>query len=247
MHKALINVENKAKRDVARTRPQNFFINEHVRALNSSLYSKIRKLIKAGNSKLVVVKYSPEIFRIRTKKKPTGDQIDFKTTRYTLSHEDGTPVLTELKLNNPNRIRGAKYFYGSELQKVDENIITKTTTDISNKLNNVNEEELERIQKEEEAKLIVNGPRVRIPNRQLDDYELNEINEEEDEEIERRPEPAGRGRGRGGRGRGGRGRGGRGGRGGRVIEHPDIPIPGVPVRASGRIRVAPRRAAEEGY
>ena len=78
MHKALINVENKAKRDVARTQPQNFFINEHVRALNSSLYSKIRKMIKAGNSKLVVVKYSPEIFRIRTKKEPTGEKKIFK-------------------------------------------------------------------------------------------------------------------------------------------------------------------------
>ena len=192
MHKALINVENKAKRDVARTQPQNFFINEHVRALNSSLYSKIRKMIKAGNSKLVVVKYSPEIFRIRTKKEPTGERKDFQTTRYTLSHSDGSPLRTELKLNNPNRIRGAKFFYGTELQRVDENIITKTTTEISNKLNNAQEVELERIRKEEEDKLIIDVPRIRIPNRQLDDYELNN-NEIEEENIIRRSVTATRG------------------------------------------------------
>ena len=38
------------------------------------MYSKVRKMIKAGNSKLVVVKYSPKIFRIRTKKEPTGEK-----------------------------------------------------------------------------------------------------------------------------------------------------------------------------
>ena len=123
-------------------------------------------MIKAGNSKLVVVKYSPEIFRIRTKKEPTGEKKDFQTTRYTLSHSDGSPLRTELKLNNPNRIRGAKFFYGTELQRVDENIITKTTTEISNKLNNAQEVELERIRKEEEDKLIIDVPRIRIPNRQ---------------------------------------------------------------------------------
>ena len=42
MNKALINVENKVKRDVAGTKPQNFIIDEYVRVLNSSLYSKIR-------------------------------------------------------------------------------------------------------------------------------------------------------------------------------------------------------------
>jgi hypothetical protein len=77
-------------------------------------------MIKAGNSKLVVVKYSPEIFRIRTKKEPTGEQKYFQTTRYTLSHSDGSPLRTELKLNNPNRIRGAKFSYGTELQRVDK-------------------------------------------------------------------------------------------------------------------------------
>ena len=76
-------------------------------------------MIKAGNSKLVVVKYSPEIFRIRTKKEPTGERKDFQT-RYKLSHSDGSPLRTELKLNNPNRVRGAKFFYGTELQRVDE-------------------------------------------------------------------------------------------------------------------------------
>ena len=238
MNKALINVENKVKRDVARTKPQNFIIDEYVRVLNSSLYSKIRSMVKAGNSKLVVVKYSPEIFQIKTKKEPTGDQIDFKTTRYTLKHLDGSPLLTELKRNNPNRIRGAKYFYGTELQRVDGETITKTTTELSNSLNHVNEEELLRLQREEAAKLIQEGPRIRIPNRQLDAYELDN-NDEQDiaEDIIRQPEPAGRGRGRE-RGR----RRGRGQGRGRGREHPDIPIPAAPVesRVGRRINLPAR-------
>ena len=133
---------------------------------------------------------------------------------------------TELKLNNPKRIRGATFFYGTELQRVDENIITKTTTEISNKLNNAQEVELERIRKEEEDKLIIDVPRIRKPNRQYDDYDLNN-NEIEEEDIIRRPQ-ANRGRGS----RRGRGRG---------IEHPDIPIPPPPLRASGRIRQLPER------
>jgi hypothetical protein len=38
--------------------------------------------------------------------------------RYWLNDPDGNPVITELKLNNPNATRGNQIFFGSELQLI---------------------------------------------------------------------------------------------------------------------------------
>ena len=46
---------------------------EFVLKRSATFYSG-RKRVNHTTSKLVVVKYSPEIFRIRTKKEPTGEK-----------------------------------------------------------------------------------------------------------------------------------------------------------------------------
>ena len=46
--------------------------------------------------------------------------IELEKLRYTLSNLDGTPVATQLKLNNPNAVRKSKRFFASDMMKVDD-------------------------------------------------------------------------------------------------------------------------------
>ena len=72
--------------------------------------------------------------------------------RYKLVDLNDNPLQTELKLNNPNAIRGSKIFFASELQKVDKDTKQIISKREGNKLNDiVDDEDLEedkQIQKE---------------------------------------------------------------------------------------------------
>ena len=112
----------------------------------SSLKSEVRKLIKASRGKFIVVKYSPDIYYIKEVLKPSQKLKDFTNTRYILKDKNDNVVLTELKLNNPNRERGPKYFFGNELQRVntkeEKQIITNNEADKLNKINSIEFKEL---------------------------------------------------------------------------------------------------------
>ena len=82
-----------------------------VRVLLSSLFPKIRKLIKSNLQKLLPVKYSPNVYNIEKIKKPIGEKKDFMKPRYTLSYQ-GKLITTD---NGKTQL-----FYGSELQRVDK-------------------------------------------------------------------------------------------------------------------------------
>jgi hypothetical protein len=131
-------LEAKAARDVARFQVEEYKKGDSVRVLNSSLYSKVRKHIKAGNEKLVPVKYSPTIYEIDKIIIPIPGKEEFMNDRYTLIDPDtGEPVLQELKKNNPNADRVPKLFFASELQRVDKNTEQVLTRAQANKLNKV--------------------------------------------------------------------------------------------------------------
>ena len=131
-------LEAKAARDVARFQVEEYKKGDSVRVLNSSLYSKVRKHIKAGNEKLVPVKYSPTIYEIDKIIIPIPGKEEFMNDRYTLIDPDtGEPVLQELKKNNPNAERVPKLFFASELQRVDKNTEQVLTRAQANKLNKV--------------------------------------------------------------------------------------------------------------
>jgi hypothetical protein len=90
-----------------------------------TLYSSVRKLIKSGDKKNIVVNYSPNIFKItRTFNKDKADRIvgnktiSFEKLRYTLSNLDGTPLATQQKMDNPNAVRKSKQFFASDMQLV---------------------------------------------------------------------------------------------------------------------------------
>jgi hypothetical protein len=92
-----------------------------------TLYSKVRKLIKSGDKKNIVVNYSPSVYKItnilgkdKADRVVNNKVISFEKLRYTLSNLDGTTLATELKRNNPNAVRKSKRFFASDMQLVTD-------------------------------------------------------------------------------------------------------------------------------
>jgi hypothetical protein len=101
-------------------------IGDFVRVKMGTLYSSVRKLLKSGDRKNVVVNYSPTVYKITNilrKDKPDrrvgNSTIEYEKSRYTLSNLDGTILQTQLKNNNPNAVRKSKRFFASDMQLVN--------------------------------------------------------------------------------------------------------------------------------
>jgi len=112
------NIREKARKDVLKNTTQEFELGDYVRVKLSQLYSQIRKMVKDGDKKYIVVKYSPEIYVIDHILKP--DHEGYEKLRYTLKTLDGQPLLTQQKMNNPNKPRRQKRFFASDFIKVDK-------------------------------------------------------------------------------------------------------------------------------
>jgi hypothetical protein len=102
-------------------------VGDFVRVKMGTLYSSVRKLLKSGDRKNVVVNYSPTVYKITNilaKDKPDrrvgNNTISYEKLRYTLSNLDGSPLATQLKNNNPNAVRKSKRFFASDMQLVND-------------------------------------------------------------------------------------------------------------------------------
>jgi hypothetical protein len=102
-------------------------IGDFVRVKMGTLYSSVRKLIKSGDKKNIIVNYSPTVFKItrilgkdKADRRVGNNVISFEKLRYTLSNLDGTPLATQLKKNNPNAVRKYKRFFASDMQLVTD-------------------------------------------------------------------------------------------------------------------------------
>jgi hypothetical protein len=100
---------------------------DFVRVKMGTLFSSVRKLIKSGDKKNIVVNFSPKVYKITgiiAKDKPDivvrNKTISYEKLRYTLSNLDGTPLASELKNNNPNAVRKSKRFFASDMQLVND-------------------------------------------------------------------------------------------------------------------------------
>ena len=107
---------------------------DEVRIKMSSIFSNIRKLIKQGNTKQLIINYTPDIFII--KKKIIPRQGTLERNRYILKNKNNNKVV-----KTPNGI--IKQFYGSELLFVppttpDDNIINMNRALILNKVDTNN-------------------------------------------------------------------------------------------------------------
>ena len=100
----------------------------------TSIYSELRKQVKAGNKKLINVSYTPEIYKIF--KVLQEDRVGYEKKRYTLKHLDGSPLETEYKVNEMRKNHRYKRLFASDLLKVDKNTKpTNYTNDRANQLN----------------------------------------------------------------------------------------------------------------
>ena len=114
-------IKKVAKGNLDKTIVEQFNNGYMVRVLMSSLYSKIRAKLKQGKGKLIISKYSPDIYKVVEAPEPVGEHKEFMKPRYMLLDMDDKFIRTELKLNDLNDKRSAKLFFGSELLRIGEN------------------------------------------------------------------------------------------------------------------------------
>ena len=113
--------------EIKKSTAHKFEVGDLVRVKMGAIFSKIRKLIKSDNKKLIVVNYSPDVYTISSilqkDLKDTRDylrrKVEYENLRYTLKL-NGVEVQTEEKMNNPNKIRKSKRFFASDLIKVNK-------------------------------------------------------------------------------------------------------------------------------
>ena len=113
------NIKEKAKKQIERTTIEELNKGDHVRVKMSSLYSELRKQVKAGKKKLINVSYSPEIYKIF--KIIREDHTGYERKRYTLRKLDNSPLYTESKMNEMTHAHTYRRLFASELLKVDKN------------------------------------------------------------------------------------------------------------------------------
>jgi hypothetical protein len=105
-----------------------FEVGDYVRVRMATLFSNIRKVIKSGNSKQIVVEYSPLIFQIAKVIIPRNNTLSRK--RYILENEHGRHIMSQ-KGN-------IKHFYSSDLLLVqNEEQEANITMEDALKLNQV--------------------------------------------------------------------------------------------------------------
>jgi hypothetical protein len=95
-------IKDKAKESLDKYKAHEYQEGDLVRVLESSLFSSARNLLKAGRKKLIIARYTPDVYTIAKVIKPNPNQKDaeFVRTRYFLFDKNNRIVDTELKLNN---------------------------------------------------------------------------------------------------------------------------------------------------
>ncbi len=140
--KAQYEVQNKIKA-LAKAQlehiQRDFQIGDKVRIKLSTVQSHLRQMVKTGEKKYIVVSFSPDIYTVKSILKP--DHVGCENKRYTLMDHTGQPLLTQLKHNNPNAVRKAKRFFGSDMILADNSSQT-VSMKIANKLNRQPHEEI---------------------------------------------------------------------------------------------------------
>jgi hypothetical protein len=104
-----------------------FKVKDFVRVKMGTLFSSVRKLLKSGDRKNVVVNYSPTVYKITNilgKDKPDrrvgNNTIEYEKSRYILSNIDGSILQSQLKKNNTNAVRKSKRFFASDMMLVND-------------------------------------------------------------------------------------------------------------------------------
>jgi len=124
---ARVNIVNKALKSIKKYEQiDNYEVGEQVRVKMSAIFNNIRKLLKEGNSKQIVVTYTPEVFFINKVIKKNGV---LERNKYLIENNEGNIVT---KANGKN-----KYFYASDLLPFNDGEPSNITMKQALKLNKV--------------------------------------------------------------------------------------------------------------
>jgi len=105
-----LNIREKARKQVAKNKTEELAIGDLVRIKMSSLFSSVRRMIKQGEKKYVVVKYTPEVYRVKQIIRPDHEHLE--KNRYTVESLNGRL----LKSNNG----GIKRFFATDFIRADD-------------------------------------------------------------------------------------------------------------------------------
>lgn len=126
---AIEKQELRAREAVKRNKAKEFQVGDIVRVSIAATTSAARKEIKSlKTTKNIVVKFSPELYRIKSIVKPDNDNYErgLQKLQYTLETLQGRPLHTERRLNDPaNRQRRPARFFANELLAVDDSDLDK--------------------------------------------------------------------------------------------------------------------------
>jgi len=127
---ALVVMEKRAENAVAKSKAKVYQVGDVVRVAIAGVSTRARKLIKEGRGKNLIVKYTPELYRIRSvvqsrEREEGGKQLPENMTKrlsnlqYTLEDMNGEALRTErLITDRGDRRRRAGLFFANELQLV---------------------------------------------------------------------------------------------------------------------------------
>jgi hypothetical protein len=125
--KASINLAERAIKSIKKYRKlDNFKVDQKVRVKMSAIFNNIRKLLKEGNSKQIVVSYTPDVFSVEKIIRGSGV---LERKKYVLKNEEGNVVT-----KSDGKI---KYFYASDLIPFNDGEESNITMERALELNKV--------------------------------------------------------------------------------------------------------------
>ena len=112
------NTDARIRREIAKNKAPLYRNGDIVRVKMTALFSDLRRKVKEGKKKEIIVQYSPAVYRVKIWNR-NFDALHEKQ-QYTLTTLDNPPqpVLTEFKANKPNKVRGLRRFFATDFLKV---------------------------------------------------------------------------------------------------------------------------------
>lgn len=168
---------SRAQSQIEQLQKQTLSVGDTVRVSTRSLNSEVRRLVKAGNQKLVVVKFSAKVFKV-DKVIQSKQSKEFALSKYVLKDKKGKVLLEEYNAKYPNKILKPRRFNITDLLKIDPNTVnikTKKDEEYLNKIQNVEIEEVEPVVKPRKSERV---KKLTANEKRKQTIELNKVEKE---------------------------------------------------------------------
>ena len=135
---------SRAQSQIEQLQKQTLSVGDTVRVATRALNSEVRKSIKAGNQKLVVVKFSAKVFKV-DKVIQSKQSKEFALPKYILKDKKGKVLLEEYNAKYPNKILKPRRFNIVDLLQIDSNTVNIKSKKDEEKLNKIENVEIEEV------------------------------------------------------------------------------------------------------